>query len=121
MPQVQRQGQPTQGGRGGGGGGAPGDDAGGGAGFGVGGGNAAGPRPRVVLRFATDERNLLISGELAGGSELVGKAAVVDVPVGQGHVVMFANNPMCRHQTQRQFLPGFQCCLELQQSGSGTS
>jgi len=37
---------------------------------------------------------------LAGASELAGKAAVVDVPVGKGHVVMFANNPMWRHQTQ---------------------
>ncbi|HXI90551.1 MAG TPA: M14 family zinc carboxypeptidase, partial [Blastocatellia bacterium] len=50
-------------------------------------------RPRVVLRFNTNEKDLLISGMLAGASELAGKAAVVDVPVGKGHVVMFANNP----------------------------
>jgi hypothetical protein len=60
-------------------------------------------RPRVVLRFASDEKNLLISGMLAGGSELVNAPAVVDVPVGKGHVVMFANNPMWRHQTQGSF------------------
>jgi len=40
---------------------------------------------------------------LAGGSELANAPAVVDVPVGQGHVVMFANNPMWRHQTQGSF------------------
>ena len=61
-------------------------------------------RPRIVLRFASDEKKLLISGMLAGGSELANAPAVVDVPVGNGHVVMFANNPMWRHQTQGSFL-----------------
>jgi len=60
-------------------------------------------RPRVVLRFAAEERNLLISGMLAGGSELANMPAVIDVPVGNGHVIMFANNPMWRHQTQGSF------------------
>ena len=57
-------------------------------------------RPRVVMRFAADEKNLLVSGMLAGGTELANKPAVVDVPVGRGHVVMFATNPMWRHQTR---------------------
>ena len=48
---------------------------------------------------------------LAGGSELVNKPAVVDVPVGQGHVVMFANNPMWRHQTQGSFFLIFNTAL----------
>src|SRR5262249_24657353 len=60
-------------------------------------------RPRVILRFATDEKNLLVSGMLAGGSELTGKPAVVDCPVGKGHVIMFATNPMWRHETQGSF------------------
>ena len=60
-------------------------------------------RPRVVLRFAPDEKNLLISGMLAGGSELANAPAVIDVPAGRGHVVMFANHPMWRHQTQGSF------------------
>ncbi len=59
-------------------------------------------RPRVVLRFA-EEKDLLVSGMLAGGSELAGKPAVLDVPVGKGHVVMFANNPMWRHETHGSF------------------
>src|SRR5581483_7495363 len=37
--------------------------------------------PRVVLRFA-DEKNLWISGMLAGASELAEAPAVVDVPLG---------------------------------------
>ena len=68
-------------------------------------------RPRVVLRFASDEKNLLISGMLAGGSELVNMPAVIDVPVGRGHVVMFANNPMWRHQTQGSFFLLFNAAL----------
>jgi Zinc carboxypeptidase len=60
-------------------------------------------RARVVLRFVADEKNLLVSGMLAGGSELANAPAVIDVPVGRGHVVMFANNPMWRHQTQGSF------------------
>src|SRR6185436_3910902 len=68
-------------------------------------------RPRVVLRFASDEKNLLISGMLAGGNELANRPAIVDVPVGRGHVVMFATNPMWRHQTQGEFFLVFNAAL----------
>jgi hypothetical protein len=70
-------------------------------------------RPRVVLRFASDEKSLLVSGMLAGGSELAGKPAVIDVPVGKGHVVMFANNPMWRHQTHGSFSMLFNAALNF--------
>jgi hypothetical protein len=63
----------------------------------------ANERPRVILRFASDEKNLLISGMLAGGSELANAPAVIDVPVGKGHIVMFATNPMWRHQNHGSF------------------
>jgi hypothetical protein len=70
-------------------------------------------RPRVVLRFSADEKNLLVSGMLAGGSELANAPAVIDVPVGRGHVVMFANNPMWRHQTQGSFFLIFNAALNF--------
>jgi len=76
-------------------------------------------RPRIVLRFASDEKNLLISGMLAGGSELANAPAVIDVPVGQGHVVMFANNPMWRHQTQGNFFLIFNAALNYDHLGVG--
>ena len=76
-------------------------------------------RPRVVLRFNTNEKDLLISGMLAGASELAGKAAVVDVPVGKGHVVMFANNPMWRHQTQGSFFLLFNAAMNYNNLGVG--
>jgi hypothetical protein len=48
---------------------------------------------------------------LAGGAELAGRPAVVDVPVGKGHVVMFANNPMWRHETHGSFFMVFNAAL----------
>ena len=75
-------------------------------------------RPRVVLRFA-DEKDLLVSGMLAGGSELAGKPAVLDVPVGKGHVVMFANNPMWRHETHGSFALLFNAALNFDNLGAG--
>jgi hypothetical protein len=56
-------------------------------------------RPRIVIRFTRDEKKLLISGGLSGGSELAGAPAVVDCTLGDGHVVLFSINPMWRHQT----------------------
>jgi hypothetical protein len=75
-------------------------------------------RPRIVLRFAA-ERELLVSGMLAGGSELANRPAVVDVPVGKGHVVMFANNPMWRHQTHGSFALLFNAALNYDNLGVG--
>jgi Zinc carboxypeptidase len=95
--------------------------AGGGAGFGQGQPQPpASSQPRVILRFAA-ERELLVSGMLAGGSELANKPAVVDVPVGKGHVVMFANNPMWRHQTHGSFSLFFNAILHYDNLGVGRS
>ena len=55
-------------------------------------------RPRVVLRWA-DADDLLVSGLLVGGSEIAQHPAVVDVPAGKGHVVLFSNNPIWRGET----------------------
>jgi hypothetical protein len=55
-------------------------------------------RPRVPLRF--DAQNaLLVSGLLEGGADIAQRPVVVDVPVGKGHVVLFAANPIYRGET----------------------
>lgn len=59
--------------------------------------------PRVVVRYA-NAQNLWISGMLAGQQELAETPAVVDVPVGRGHVVFFASNPMWRQETHGSFM-----------------
>ncbi|MFQ5690640.1 MAG: M14 family zinc carboxypeptidase [Gemmatimonadota bacterium] len=53
--------------------------------------------PRVVVRFA--KKDVLRSGMLRGESEIAGTPAVVDAPVGRGHVVLFATGPFWRLET----------------------
>jgi hypothetical protein len=69
-------------------------------------------RPRVVLRFS-DEKDLLVSGMLAGGRELANRPVVVDVPRGQGHVLLFANNPIWRNATQGSYFLLFNAILNF--------
>jgi hypothetical protein len=66
--------------------------------------------PRTVLRFA-GERDLRVSGMLTGESELANRPAVLDVPLGKGHIVMFATNPMWRNQTQGSYFLLFNTLL----------
>ena len=55
-------------------------------------------RPRVIFRYA-DSKDLLISGLVEGGDEIAQHPAVVDVPSGNGHVVLFSINPVYRGET----------------------
>ncbi len=75
-------------------------------------------RPRIVVRFA-DEKDLLISGMLAGGRELANHPVVVDVPRGKGHVLLFANNPMWRNETQGSYFLLFNAMLNYDHLGAG--
>jgi hypothetical protein len=55
-------------------------------------------RPRTVVRFG-DADELLVSGLLQNGGELARRAAVVEVPLGKGHLLLFAINPIWRGST----------------------
>ena len=68
-------------------------------------------RARTIIRFASAVNDLLISGGLAGGEELANTPALVDAPLGSGHVVMFNINPMWRHQTHGSFFLVFNAVL----------
>jgi hypothetical protein len=74
--------------------------------------------PRVVLRFA-GEKDLWISGMLAGGAELADAPAIVDVPLGRGHVVLFATNPMWRQETQGSFMLLLNAALNFDHLNAG--
>ena len=56
-------------------------------------------RARVIFRYA-DQKELLISGLVEGGNEIAQHPAVVDVPSGNGHVVLFSINPVYRGETR---------------------
>jgi hypothetical protein len=76
-------------------------------------------RARVVLKFPTDPGDMLLSGSLANGQALSGRAVVVDVPLGKGHVVMFATRPYWRWQTQGLFFLGFNAILNWNDLDAG--
>ncbi len=67
--------------------------------------------PRVILSFPQNAGEILLSGTLDNGSALAGKAQVVDAPIGDGHVVMFAIRPFWRWQTHGTFFLGFNAIL----------
>jgi hypothetical protein len=112
------------GGRRGGPGGGAAEGAGGGGGGGGGGFGGQGQvdpntRPRVIMSFPSDTTQMLLSGTLAGGRVLANRAQIVDAPVGQGHVVMFAIRPFWRWQTQGTFMLGFNAIMNWNDLDAG--
>jgi hypothetical protein len=126
---------PAGGGRGGrggrgAGGAAPAGVAGAGApaaGRGAGGGGGRGgafaadtsARPRVVLQFPSNANDMLLSGTLGGGEAIANRALVVDMPMGSGHVVMFALRPFWRWQTQGTYFLAFNAILNWDHLDAG--
>ena len=76
---------------------------------------------RTVLRFASDPSELLISGGLTDGAELAHAPALVDVPIGSGHIVMFSFNPFWRSQTLGSYALVFNALLHHGNLGAGTA
>ncbi|HKR09946.1 MAG TPA: M14 family zinc carboxypeptidase [Gemmatimonadaceae bacterium] len=74
-------------------------------------------RPRVVLRFA-DQRELLASG-LLDGTDVARRPVVVDVPLGKGHVVLYANNPIYRGSTIGSYFLVFNALLNFDHLDTG--
>ena len=74
-------------------------------------------RPRVVFGFHQKRDSLRLSGLLVGGEELAGRPAVLDAPVGQGHVVLFAIRPFWRWETQGSFALAFNTILNWNDLG----
>ncbi len=53
--------------------------------------------PRAVVNFP--KKGILLSGMMRGEQELADKPMIIDVPMGKGHVVLFANRPFWRYET----------------------
>jgi hypothetical protein len=75
-------------------------------------------RPRVVLRYG-NAPDLLVSGLLDQGAELAQHAAVIDSPYGDGHVVLFSNNPFWRAETKGSYFLVFNAILNFDNLNAG--
>jgi hypothetical protein len=75
--------------------------------------------PRVIMTFPSSPKDMLLSGVLVGGEHLSNRAVIVDQQIGQGHVVMFANRPFWRWQTQGSFIQGFNAIMNWNDLGAG--
>jgi hypothetical protein len=75
-------------------------------------------RPRVVMRYGNN-RDLLVSGLLDGGTEIAQRPMVIDVPFDKGHVVLFSNNPIWRGETIGSYSMVFNAILNFDSLNAG--
>ena len=73
----------------------------------------------MVLQFPANANDMLLSGTLAGGEALPNRALAVDVPLGKGHIVMFALRPFWRWQTQGTYFLAFNAILNWDHLDAG--
>lgn len=99
--------------------GGPGGQGGGRGGRGGFGTPTGADAPRVVLAFPSNPDDMLLSGVLVGGQALANRAQIVDIPLGQGHIVAFAIRPYWRWQTQGTFFLGFNTILNWNDLDAG--
>ncbi len=91
----------------------------------TGGGPGRGPapdpraRPRVILRFDPSVDELLISGGLKNGDELAGTPALIDAPLGDGHVVLFSFDPFHRAFSSGSYALVFNTIMNYQNLDDG--
>lgn len=81
-------------------------------------------RPQVILRFS-EAKDLLLSGLLEKGAQIAERPIVVDAHLGQGNVLLFANNPIYRGETVASYSLVFNAILNFdhlqhQPEGAGT-
>jgi Zinc carboxypeptidase len=76
-------------------------------------------RPRVILSFPKETDQILLSGMLEGADEISEAPVVIDSPLGKGHVLLFANNPMWRSITQGTYPLIFNAIFNYQNLNAG--
>jgi len=73
-------------------------------------------RPEVILRFA-DAKGMLLSGLLSNPTAIAEHAIVVDAHLGEGNVLLFANNPVYRGETVGSYPLVFNAILNFDHLG----
>ena len=66
----------------------------------------------VTLDSRYPESGVLASGWLVGENVIAGKAALIDAPMGRGHVVLFGVRPQYRAQSYLTFKMFFSALVE---------
>lgn len=59
----------------------------------------AGQNVRIIAKYPSDPKNILLSGWALGTEKIAGKAALVEVTLGKGKIVLFGFRPQYRGQS----------------------
>ena len=58
---------------------------------------------RIIARYPSDPKQILLSGWALGAEKIAGKAALVEVTVGKGKIILFGFRPQYRGQSLATF------------------
>jgi len=58
---------------------------------------------RIIARYPSDPKNILLSGWALGAEKIAGKAALVEVTMGKGKIILFGFRPQYRGQSLATF------------------
>jgi len=58
---------------------------------------------RVIARYPSDPKNILLSGWALGAEKIAGKAALIEITMGRGKIVLFGFRPQYRGQSLATF------------------
>ena len=62
-----------------------------------------GERVKIIAKYPTDAKNILLSGYALGAERIAGKAALVSVTFGKGKIILFGFRPQYRGQSLATF------------------
>jgi hypothetical protein len=78
------------------------------------------PGARAIARYPERAEDILMSGFLTGASQIAGKTAAAEVPLGQGRVLLFGFRPQYRGQSLGTFKLLFNAILNAPTAGGVT-
>ncbi len=64
---------------------------------------AADANVKVIAKYPTDAKNILLSGHALGAERIAGKAALVEIKIGKGKIILFGFRPQYRGQSLATF------------------